>query len=318
MINDGPEKNTFRKHFLPGKRIQRVSVLLFVLLMTSAVQPCTFFMATVEGVTFFGNNEDSSMPDTYIWFVPPEEGRYGCVFVSYRDGYPQGGMNDRGLSYDGGSTPKVTLAFSKEKISPRGLLTRKIMEECATIEEVIHMVETYKYPDLSRQGQLLFADTAGDAVIVGGPGETGDIDIIRKVKSAPSMVLTNFFPSHPELGGHPCRRYNAATALLKKDPSPTVTNFRSILKAVSTQRTQYSNIFDLNKKLIYLYHFHDFKNEIVLDLTEEFSKGPHAYHISSMFLDSGTETVIESLNDQRAKGRISRNIPEFRTYKSGK
>lgn len=301
-----------------GKPLALFLMLILIFILVPSLKPCTFFMATVNGVTFFGNNEDSSMPDTYIWFVPPEEGKYGCVFVSYRNGYPQGGMNDRGLSFDGGSTPRVTLNFSEEKITPHGLLTRKIMEECATVEEVVRMVETYKYPDLLGQGQLLFADAAGDAVIVGGPSDTSDIDIIRKEKSAPTMVLTNFFPSHPELGGYPCKRYAEAAARLKKDPSPSIANFRSILEAVSNGRTQYSNIFDLNNKVIYLYHFHDFKNEIRLDLLEEFSMGPHAYHISAMFQRSAAETSVQALNDLRAKGRISRNIPEFRTYRAGK
>jgi len=301
-----------------GPAVFGLTVCLVLFMVTGILRPCTFFMATANGLTFFGNNEDSGMPDTYIWFIPPEDGKYGGVFFSYGNGFPQGGMNDQGLSFDGASTPRVKLNFSKDKKAARGYLTTKIMEECATVEEVIQIVDTYKYPDLIGQGQLLFADANGDAVIVGGPSDSSDIDVIRKNAGAATMTLTNFFPSHPELGGYPCMRYMAATARLKKDPSPTVANFRSILKAVANKNTQYSNIFDLNNKVIYLYHFHDFENQVRLDLAVELKMEAHAYQISTVFQDSGTEDIIMSLNDLRAKGSISRNIPEFRVYISRK
>lgn len=316
MINHESGNSPRRKQFMPGKKRPWIHALFALLLFASAAQPCTFFMATVNGITFFGNNEDSGMSDTHIWFIPPEEGKYGCVFVSYSNGFPQGGMNDRGLSFDGASTPRVRLKFSKEKIAVRGYLTRKIMEECASIEEVVNMVATYKYPDLSGQGQLLFADADGDALIVGGPSDTSDIDVIRKDPKESSMVLTNFFPSHPELGGHPCMRYMAATSRLEKDPSPTVSNFRSILKAVANRNTQYSNIFDLNNRVIHLYRFHDFNTPIILKLSEELAEGAHAYKIADMFEESVPEAVIRDLNERRAKGKISRMIPEFRAFKA--
>ena len=59
-----------------------------------------------------GNNEDYLDPDTRMWFVPGEDGRHGCMFFGYADGFPQGGMNDAGLFFDG-------LALEPEPIEPK-------------------------------------------------------------------------------------------------------------------------------------------------------------------------------------------------------
>jgi hypothetical protein len=44
-----------------------------LLLMNVALLPCTFFKSTLNGVTFFGNNEDSHMSQTNVWFIPAKE-----------------------------------------------------------------------------------------------------------------------------------------------------------------------------------------------------------------------------------------------------
>ena len=155
------------------------------------------------------------------------------------------------LCFDGASTPRVNLQLSKDKEPYNGNLINKIMEECTTVEEVIKMVEKYRFYALQGQGQLMFADRKGDAAIIGGPGKDSDIDIIRK--KGDFMVLTNFLPNNPQMGGHPCKRYEIANEMLSKNAEPSVENFRSILNAVHAERssnrsssTVYSNIFDLN------------------------------------------------------------------------
>ena len=47
-----------------------------------------------------GNNEDYKIPYTRVWFVPPENGKYGRVYFGYDNWSPQGGMNDQGLFFD--------------------------------------------------------------------------------------------------------------------------------------------------------------------------------------------------------------------------
>ena len=71
--------------------------------------------------------------------------------------------------------------------------------------------------------------------------------------------------------------------------TPTVTNFRDILKATHRSQynligtTQYSNIYDLSNGLVYVYYFHDFDNEIIFNLSEELKKGRHYFDLPLLF-----------------------------------
>jgi len=40
-------------------------------------------------------------PLTNVWFIPGENGDYGRVYFGFEDLQAQGGMNDRGLFFDG-------------------------------------------------------------------------------------------------------------------------------------------------------------------------------------------------------------------------
>jgi len=288
-----------------------------LLIANTALNPCTFFMSTLNGVTFFGNNEDSpstSWP-TNVWFIPATEDKHGYVYFGYNNGYPQGGMNDQGLCFDGASTPPSKIQFSPDKKPAAFFLIDRIMEECSYVDQVIEIVKTHRFNALKMQGQLLFADKKGDAAIVGGPDKNNDIDIIRK--KGKFMVCTNFFPNNPQKGGYPCRRNETATRMLKENPEPSVENFRSILKAVSVSRTSYSNIFDLSNQIIFIYHFHNFSNVVKMKLEDELKEGPHAYRIPRLFSSSNRDEGLKELNEEREKGRISRRIPEFIAYKGG-
>lgn len=291
----------------------RAAVIL--LMVNTTLFPCTFFMSTVNGKTFFGNNEDSSFTETNVWFIPAKEGKHGYICFGYDNGWPQGGMNDQGLSFDGASTPRERLRFSPEKKDHNGNLIDKIMEECSTVDEVIKIVKTYKFFGLHYQGQLMFADKKGNAVIVGGPDKNSDIDIIRKKGNF--MVCTNFFPNYPERGGYPCKRYKTATRMLKNNPVPSVRNFRSILKAVSESSTNYSNIFDTTSNEIYIYNNHNFSKVIKIKLEDELKKGPHAYKIRHLFTASKSlNDDLDEINKKRELGRISRRIPVFIEFKT--
>ena len=86
-----------------------------------------------------GNNEDSKIPYTRVWFIPAENGRYGRVYFGYDNWYPQGGMNDRGLFFDYFSVPKLRIKQSKEKPRFPGAFTVTMMAECDTVEDVLEM-----------------------------------------------------------------------------------------------------------------------------------------------------------------------------------
>jgi hypothetical protein len=61
---------------------------------------CTAFMMAEGDVVLVGNNEDSKIPYTRVWFIPAEKDRFGRVYFGYDNWYPQGGMNDQGLFFD--------------------------------------------------------------------------------------------------------------------------------------------------------------------------------------------------------------------------
>jgi hypothetical protein len=51
--------------------------------------------------------------------------------------------------------------------------------------------------------------------------------------------------------------------------------------------------------LIYLYHFHNYENVVVINLEEELKKGKHTIEISSLFPD--TYTAIRYIKRYNAK-----------------
>jgi len=301
------------------KSFLSIGLVLCSILISHSASACTFFVATVKGTTFFGSNEDNDKADTNIWFLPAEPGKYGGVYLGFNDGFAQGGMNDKGLCFDGSSTPKANLIFHAKKKNYQGNLIKKIMEECATVDDVVKMVDEYQFRVLQKQGQLMFADASGDAVIVGGPGRRGrGIDVIRRKKK--HTVLTNFLPGNPKKGGHPCIRHSIADQMLDLNPTPSFDNFVSILKAVHLEgretATVYSNIFDLNNKIMKVFYFHNYREGVEFKLEDELEKGPHSYKIKSLFPYTEAPLVaVKYFRTGKKPMSLSKSLPPFIDYK---
>ena len=56
---------------------------------------------------------------------------------------------------------------------------------------------------------------------------------------------------------------------------------------------------DVNRGLIYLYHFHNYENVVVINLEEELKKGKHTIDIPSLFPD--TDAAIRYMKRYNAK-----------------
>ena len=80
-------------------------VIIVFNLLSGIVSACTGITSFNEMITLMGNNEDYIDPDTYIWFNPSESEKYGCSFVGYKGFWAQGGINEKGLCFDGFGTP---------------------------------------------------------------------------------------------------------------------------------------------------------------------------------------------------------------------
>ena len=90
-------------------------VVFFALVPTYSAEACTIFMASKEGKTLVGNNEDWVDPASHVWFIPASEGRYGRVYFGFGTELPQGGMNEQGLFMDFAAVPYRPYSFSPNK-----------------------------------------------------------------------------------------------------------------------------------------------------------------------------------------------------------
>ena len=134
------------------------------------------------------------------------------------------------------------------------------------------------------------ADRTGDAVLISAVPD-GEIVFTRKKKGNGFLVSTKFNVANHANGRYPCRRYNTATEMLEKadtEDKLTVECIGSILNAVHQEgvsvNTVYSNIFDLKKGIIYLYHWHQFSEVVQLNVLNELAKAPSKSRIEDLFL----------------------------------
>ena len=132
--------------------------------------------------------------------------------------------------------------------------------------------------------QVFIADKTGQSAIIEGD------KIIRK--SGWYQVVTSFDHSKPSLGGYPCKRYETAIRILERSQDVSIDQFKKILEETHVENikykghiveTIYSNIYDLQNGLIFVYGHHNFGNEVVINLKMELKKGERSYDIQSLF-----------------------------------
>jgi len=258
--------------------MKKITIVLLFVILCAGVFACSMFTKTIDGKTLVGNNEDGPYPDVITWFSPAEEGKYGVCYLGYkRDFFPQGGMNDQGLCFDGFATEYKPITETMNKPDLDWNLIPHIMETCTTIDDVIAEFDKYKLHALE-SAMLMFVDRTGDSVIIEGD------EFIRK--EGDFQIITNFYQSEVKEGEKTgCARYDN---LLDQLPGLEVTieDFTKALASAHAEgkySTQFSNIFDLNTLKLYLYHFHNYTNLVVIDVSEELAKGEHFIDIPSLF-----------------------------------
>jgi len=271
--------------------------MLQIVFIGTPLFACTVFYASQGDTVLAGNNEDWVNPNTKVWFEPAEKGKYGRVFFGFDNFYPQGGMNEKGLFFDVTAAKPVEVAVASEKPLYKGNLIReKIMPECVTVQEALSLFRRYQAPR-KWKWMYIIGDSTGDSAIIGPYG------IIRKKGNF--QVATNFYQSKVKPGEYPCERYKIAVDMLGKCTDISVDHFRRILDAThqegDTSNTLYSNIYDLKKGLIYLYHFHSYQNEVIINLEEELKKGRHSYDLPSLFPKTfAAESLLNAYKKRKA------------------
>jgi hypothetical protein len=257
-----------------------ITVLLISSLLINGARlySCTIFYIAKGHIILAGNNEDWKDPLPEMSFYPAEDGKHGWIKFGWGSGFPQGGMNDHGLFWDGSSVAYLGMPYSEEnKELYSGPIMQMIIEECKNIEEALEVFSAYYCQD-QYNAQYLVGDSSGYSIIVEGDS------IISK--EGDYQLMTNFYYSHPDLAGYPCWRYEAASEILSDMNEPTPYLMGSVLSATHQEGkypTQYSVIYDLKQCLVYLFYYHNYEEYLLVDLLNELSKGKRNYAIPGLF-----------------------------------
>lgn len=239
-------------------------------------QGCTVFLVSDSNVSLGGNNEDWRDPLTKVWFVPPDEGHHGRVYFGFGNFFPQGGMNDQGLFFDGLAVTSTGPIPDDGKPVFEGNLADKAMAECATVDCVVEIFDHYRRP--FPNAQLFFGNDAGSSVIIEPRGTV--------LKDGSYQVATNFFQTETAEEDRTCWRYARAREMLEGAGEVSVDLVRNVLDATHQEGnfpTQYSNVYDLKRRIVYLYYFHDFERVVEIDLAAELELGEHVYDLPDLF-----------------------------------
>jgi len=243
---------------------------------------CTIFYITDGNQAFGANNEDWKDPSTKMWFYPSTGGKHAWVKFGFNNGWPQGGMNEHGLFWDGTACANRDMPYTvANKELFNGALMKKVMEECANIDDALEVCNQYYCQD-QFNAQYLIGDAFANSIII-----EGDSILIN---NGGYQVLTNFYQTMPDLGGHPCWRFETATSMLSDCDDITPRFIGSVLDATHQEGnypTQYSNIYDLKNGIIYLFFFHNYEEFVKIDLKKELGSDQQSYPIPYIF--SGIE-----------------------------
>jgi hypothetical protein len=238
--------------------------------MTAATSDaCTVFVMTDGRQVLFCNNEDYSNPQTRIWFIPGGEGRHGCVFEGFDDGWGQGGFNTQGLAYGWVAGYKERWKRPPGSQIAKGNSCQRMLETCATVEEAVAFYQRYWEESFS-YGKLIVADRNGKSALF----EARDGKLV-----APIVTRSHGIGHRFDLRG------NEAAAMLAEVSTTSLPDAVRLLKATlqdGPNATKYSVIYDLKTCEIHLYRFPEQSEPVRFDLVDELKKGPHYYDIPAI------------------------------------
>lgn len=247
---------------------------------------CSSYKVTMDGSTMFAINYDTWLTQPRIWF---ETNGYGSAFTGANnqgaDGFtPQAGMNVFGLSFGSLATPAPNNGAplpNKKQITSRANYLKDILHSCKTVDEVKAYIEQYDHSSLIND-VFLYTDKSGKYLIV----EPYTLTFGNDNK----YVLANFCPSTiTDFSTIIQQRYIKGTVFLKNKIDTSLAFCTALSDTMHVCRkkigdgTLLTSIWDLNKGIIHLYFYHDYKLQVQFNLNEELAKGNHAIEIASLF-----------------------------------
>ena len=247
---------------------------------------CSTYKVTIGNKTMYGINYDTWLTKPKIWF---ETKGYGAVFTgaNYQNGNdltPQSGMNEFGLSFGTLSTvtPENGKEFlNKKQITSRSEYLKGILHSCRTVEEVKAYIEQYDHSSLYND-VFIYTDKSGNYLVV----EPYTLTLGNESK----YVLSNFCPSTiSDFRTIKQERYINGTAFLKNkiDTSlafcTALSDTMHVCRARIGDGTLLTSIMDLQKGIVHLYFYHNYKKQVQFNLKQELAKGDHSFEILTLF-----------------------------------
>jgi hypothetical protein len=242
---------------------------------------CLILFITDGKTVLVGNHEDWYANDAEVTFLPASGKKYGMLYFDFAsEKTAQGGINTAGLFFDGTKTPFAPYNDNETKEDCKCYIWKKILEECATVDEAVRYAEKYKIPEIE-DVHILFADKKGNSAVIGV--YDGKLQIHKR--SNKYQLLTNFNLTNPSYGDEqPCPRFATAEKMLTADSAVTIDNIEKILsKTHQYKLTAYSNIYNLTTGEVYIYNHANFSKKIKLNLAGELKKGKHSISVNSFF-----------------------------------
>jgi len=256
----------------------------------SGLRHCTVLTVSQGNQVFFGGNDDYINRDSTYWVDPGDATRYGVIYFGAPDNVQQG-LNEKGLAYDANGLNRAPVTSHPGRKPVYGGYTSypiQILQECATVEEVIAWVQEHQWHE-AMHDQMHFADATGDAVVISA-GPDGKVAFTRKPAGDGFLVSTNFNLANPSNGSYPCWRYARAEKMLSRIESEaglTAERVASIMEAVHVEGpsgwTLYSVVADLRQRLVYVYFLFQYDAPIVLSIDEEIARPQASRPLSELF-----------------------------------
>lgn len=272
---------------MPSIKFHKILLLTVILQLNfSNVFSCSTYKVTIGEATLYGMNYDTWFTSPRIWF---ETSGYGAMFTGANfqggnDLTPQSGMNEFGLSFGTLATPTPEngmVSPGKKQIPGRSKYLKDILHSCKTVEEVKSYIEQYDHSTLSND-VFIYTDKSGQYLIV----EPYTLTLGNNNK----YVLANFCPSTiADFSAIKQQRYMNGTAFLKNKIDTSFAFCTALSDTMHVCRkkvgdgTLLTSIWDLNKGIVHLYFYHDYKHQVQFNLSQELAKGDHSFEIATLF-----------------------------------
>lgn len=270
------------------------AVLILVCILVQNTLGCSMFKLTMYGKTMVGNNEDYWNPNSRIWFEQGNGNEYGAVYLGYDNFWPQGGMNQAGLVFDGFSMDYLAINDTSGKKSLDVNFLKYIMKKYSSVDDVKNYLSQYNLHGLETS-MFLFIDKTGKYLVVEGDSLiTGNNQ---------SYILTNFYPSQiKEEKDINIPLYHKGKKFLESHKDTSISFCSSMMDTMHQERnwgagTMYTTIYDLTEGTVNLYFFRDYTQVVKFNLTQELKKKDYSLIIPDLFPENKKgQTFLNNYN----------------------